>query len=225
MYDTLFNFGPHTDVKKDQLSGRVPVMKAVRGFDMETLIDTYKTLILPVFSHSPAVWVPNTKPTNIERLKKVQNCCLRISTGCHQATSIDHLHREEGILPVGAHLDMLSAQYLASVLRPTHPNHELVLLPPDPRRSKNGRPLKETLSSKFMHVVEPYLNEADVMAEMSYKGAISFIHTSAVSDTIGKLVPVSFLDVLLHLFRPLKRGYFIVLGQPSGNLDPLTARH
>ena len=64
-------------------------------------------------------------------------------------------------------------------------SHDLVRLLPGPRGNKNGRPLKETLSSKYMHVVEPLLNQDGVMAEVSYKRALSTIHTSAVCDAIN----------------------------------------
>jgi hypothetical protein len=155
-------------------------------FDKETMLLTYKALMMPVFSHSPAVWVPNTKPSNIKKLQIVQNRCLRRITGCHQAASIDHLHAETGILPFQKRLGMLCAQFLASAMRPMHPSHYLVLLPPGPRKNKYGRPLKETLSSRYMKVVEPYLNQNGIMAEVSYKRAIESIHTSAVRNAIKK---------------------------------------
>jgi hypothetical protein len=169
-YDTQFTFGPHTDDKKTQSSQRVLTVSAVGGttwgFDKETMLLTYKALVLPVFSYSPAVWVPNTKPSNIKKLQLVQNRCLRCITGCHQAASIDHLHEEAGILPVQDRLDMLCAQFLASAMRPMHPSHELVFLPPGPKKKKYGRPLKETLSSIYMEKVRPYLNDDGIMAEV-----------------------------------------------------------
>ena len=128
-------------------------------------------------------------PTNIAKLQVVQNRCLRIATGSHMASSIDHLHSEAGVLPVQDHLDMLCAQFLVSAMRPIHPSHDLVQLPPGPRKNKLGRPLKETLSSKYGHVVAPFLNDQGVMAGVSYKRARESIHTAAVQNSIRKQGP------------------------------------
>ena len=49
--------------------------------------------------------------------------------------------------------------------------------------------MKETLSSRYGHVVEPFLNEQGVMAEVSYKRARDSIHTSAVRDAVSKQSP------------------------------------
>jgi hypothetical protein len=52
---------------------------------------------------------------------------------------------------------MLCTQFLASCLRPSHPSNATVKLPPGPRKIQHGRPLKETLSSRFHDAVSPYL--------------------------------------------------------------------
>jgi hypothetical protein len=52
---------------------------------------------------------------------------------------------------------MLSAQYLASCLRRCHPSHEVIQFPPGPRKNCHGRPLKETLSSRFRELIEHHL--------------------------------------------------------------------
>ena len=81
----------------------------------------------------------------------VQNRGLRLITGCHNASSVDHLHSETKMLPVGDHLELLSAQYLAGAQQPDHPAHQIVNLPPGPRR------MKDTLKTKVGHLVEPHL--------------------------------------------------------------------
>jgi hypothetical protein len=63
-------------------------------------------------------------------------------------------------------MTMTMTMTTTTTMRPAHPSHDLVLLPPGPRRNKHGRPLKETLQSKYGHVVELYLNENGVMAEV-----------------------------------------------------------
>jgi hypothetical protein len=79
----------------------------------------------------------------------IQNAALRLITGCHKASNISHLHAEAKLLPVAEHLSMLCAQFLASCMRSFHPSHDIVRIPPGPRTNKYGRPLKETLLSRF----------------------------------------------------------------------------
>jgi hypothetical protein len=53
--------------------------------------------------------------------------------------------------------------------------------PQGPRTNKHGRPMKETLSSKYGASIEQYLHNG-VMSEVSYKRSIQSIHTEAVSS-------------------------------------------
>jgi hypothetical protein len=99
------------------------------GNDKETLLFTYNATIKPTLTFTALIWAPNTKKVHRDKLQKVQNKGLRIVTGCHKATSIDHLHSETQVLPVSDDLDMICTQFLASVMRPAHPSHERVLRP------------------------------------------------------------------------------------------------
>ena len=92
---------------------------------------------------------------------------------------MDHLHTETEILPVGDHLELLSAQYLAGALQPDHPAHKVLSLPPGPRR------MKETLKTKVGHLVEPHLVNG-VIPPGSYKSTINDIHTKVVSEAKRK---------------------------------------
>ena len=87
---------------------------------------------------------------------------------------------EAGVMPVADHLDMLSAQYLASALRPSHPSHAVVTAPSGPRS------MKATLQSKHQATVAPYLRNG-VIEPATYKQVIGKIHTSSVSASISKL--------------------------------------
>jgi hypothetical protein len=153
------------------------------------MLFTFNALIKPVLGFNAPVWAPNIKPTNIKRLQAVQNRCLRLATGCHQAASIDHLHSEAQILPVEAHLDMVCTQFLAGAMMRGHPSHDIVQRPPGPRRNKNGRPMKETLASKYMPALEKHLNKDGVIPEISYKRVLKEIHTEAVKKAIAKQSP------------------------------------
>ena len=103
---------------------------------------TFKSLIRPFFDYAAPIVYPLYSKTSIRRLQLVQNRALRLVTGCYMASSVDHLQAETEVLPVGDHLELLSAQFLASAQQPDHPSHHVVNLDPGPRVQK------ETLSSK-----------------------------------------------------------------------------
>ena len=54
---------------------------------------------------------------------KLQNEPLRIATGCHKMSSVDHLGVEANMLKVMEHSELLSAQYLARCLEPGNVCH------------------------------------------------------------------------------------------------------
>ena len=89
-----------------------------------------------LFSTGAPIVYPVYLSASIRRLQLVQNRSLRLITGCHTAAAIDHLHSETEILPVEAHLHLLSAQYLARALQLGHTSHAVVTLPSGPRRKK-----------------------------------------------------------------------------------------
>ena len=73
-------------------------------------------MIRSLFDYAAPVLFPNYSSTSIERLQKIQNCALRLATGCLTASSVDHFHAETRKLPIRDHLELLSAQFLAKVL-------------------------------------------------------------------------------------------------------------
>ena len=83
------------------------------------------------------------------------------------------------MLPVGDHLELLAAQYLAGAQQPDHPSHRVVNLPPGPRR------MKETLKTKVGHLVEPHLVNG-VVPPGSYKSTNDDIHTKVVREAKRK---------------------------------------
>jgi hypothetical protein len=89
-------------------SQRLNLLKAVCGttwgHNSKTLLITYKALVETVMSYAAAVWFPNSKPTNIEKLQFIQNAAMRLITGYHKAASIDHLLTETKMRPVAEHL-------------------------------------------------------------------------------------------------------------------------
>jgi hypothetical protein len=121
-----------------------------------------------------------------------------LATGCHMTTSISHIHAECKMMPVAERLSMLCTQFLANCLRPTHPSNSTVLLSPGPRTNAKGRPLKETLSSKFYSAVEPHLRGGIVPTGL-YNKIKAEIHTTDVNEFLASAPP----NVILG-FKPLK---------------------
>ena len=74
---------------------------------------TYKAVGISIIIYAEPVWSPNIHDANYRKIQYTQNEALRISAGCHNMSSIDHLHTEAEIMKVREHSKLLSAQYLA----------------------------------------------------------------------------------------------------------------
>jgi hypothetical protein len=224
-FDTMFCFNGQSVSNQKKFSKGVALLRAVGGtnwgFDKETLLRTFNVIIKPAYSFNAPIWVPNTKPSHIQKLQLLQNRAMRVITGCHQATAIDHLHQETSLLPVGPRLDMLCTQFLASAMRRDHPSHATVMLPPGPRTRKNKdgevRPLKETLFSRYGHELTPYLNDDGIIAEVSYNRTREAIHTKAVERAIRAQGPNRLLGhrppIVADSERSLPRAFQTTLNQ------------
>ena len=144
--DPTFTFSSHASAIARKAGSRLGVFRALSdtsfGHDKECLSLIFKSLIRPFFDYTAPIVYPLYSKTSIRRLQLVQNRALRLVTGCYMASSVDQLQAETEVLPVGDHLELLSAQFLASAQQPDHPSHHVVNLDPGPRRQK------ETLSSK-----------------------------------------------------------------------------
>jgi hypothetical protein len=185
----MFCFRDHVLAIAAKATQRINILKAVCGstwgHDKETLLITYKALVDLVFSYDAAVWFPNCKPSNVEKLQFIQNTSMRLITGCHKASYIDHLLGETKMMRVSEQLGMLCAQYLASCLNPTHPSHGVVLLSPGPRTNNQGCPLKETLALKFHDVLSPHTDDG----ESSFR--------SGKIERNPKFTPLQYMPLLL----------------------------
>ena len=82
------------------------------------------------------------------------------------------------MLTVAEHANMLSAQYLASALRESHPIHHIVTSPSGPRS------LKQTLQSAFHNDVAPYL-ENGIVPRGHYSDVKNKIHADFVRRAIS----------------------------------------
>ena len=62
-----------------------------------------------------------------------QNEALRIITGLHKMSNIDHIHSETKMLLVEDHLNLLSAQYLVHCLDTDYVFHHITTMDHSPR--------------------------------------------------------------------------------------------
>ena len=184
--DPHFTFTPHITSLVARASPRLNILKALAGTtwgqQKETIIITFKALIRSLFTYAPAIWFPNASPSNIKALQTIQNSALRIATGCVKMSSISHLHAETKVLPVKEHLSLLCSQELAKSLQPSHPSFNTVTSPSGPRN------MKQTLQSKFLPTVAPYLVDGSLPPQ-NYRSTIKSLHTEAVAAALAAADP------------------------------------
>ena len=133
---------------------------------------TYKAVGRSIINYAAPVWSPNLHDTNYRKIKYTQNEVLRIATGCHKMSSIDHLHTEAEMLKVREHSELLSTQYLARCLEPGNVCHLITT------RATPERQMKETLYTRHRNTVEPMLVEND------RKAILHALHTDAVDKAV-----------------------------------------
>ena len=86
-----------------------------------------------------------------EKIQYTQNEALRIATGLHKTSSIDHLQTEAEMLKVKEHSGLLSAHYLAGFLEPGGVCH------PIPAGAAPEEHMKDTLYTRHRDTVEPMM--------------------------------------------------------------------
>ena len=88
--DTSLSFNKHISHVAERVSSRNKILKALAGISWgqqkETLLMTYKAVGRSII--------------NYRNIQYTQNEALRISTGCHKISSVDHLHAEANVLNV-----------------------------------------------------------------------------------------------------------------------------
>src|SRR6185436_19186749 len=131
--DTSLSFGEHAKVTKGKAESTIKVLKALTstawGKQKETLLATYKTIVLPVIEYASTVWSPNMTESNLRLLQSTQNSALRIITECTADTNTEHLHIETRTLPLSNHLKLHATQLRQKSQLSTHPLHNLLPQP------------------------------------------------------------------------------------------------
>jgi hypothetical protein len=140
-----------------RLANCLQILKALAGTSWgqqkETLLITFKCLMLSIINYAAPIWFPNASKTSIAILQVIQNAALRVVTGNLKMSNIDHLHSETKVLKVGPHLEMLCSQFLANALQDLHISHQVVTQPQGPQK------MKETLYSRNINFVAKHFSE------------------------------------------------------------------
>ena len=154
--DTSLSFNKHSGYVAERVSNRNNILKALVGTSWgqqkETLLMTYKAVGRSIINYAAPVWSTNLRDTNYRSIQYTQNEALRIATGCHKMSSVDHLHAEAKMLKVREHSELLSAQYLARCLEPGNVCHSITT------RETPKRRMKETLFTRHRNTVEPMMS-------------------------------------------------------------------
>src|SRR5688572_1469045 len=113
-FDPDLTFSEHVRITKTKADSSIKILKALTftswGKQKETLLATYKTIILPVIEYTSTVWYPIISDTNLQKLQNTQNSALRVITGCTPDTNTQHLHKETKTLPLSNHLKLHASQ-------------------------------------------------------------------------------------------------------------------
>ena len=191
--DPHFTFSAHLKSSLSKIPSRSKVIKAITrsgwGLPMEDARLTFRATIEPIINYASPLWKPIVSKSGIERLQSAQNMALRQVTGCHAAASMDHVHQECKLMPVDDHLNLLSCQFLANAMQPSHPSHEIVTAACAPRPN-----MKPSLQTKYGSALIPYLTDSGVISALNYKKVLAALHTSAVNSAISRLKPNRVLD-------------------------------
>lgn len=188
----MHTFSQHVKNTISKAKTKVNIMKALAGsswgHEKETLTLTYKSICRSTLEYGLPVWGPAISETSWDKLQTVQNQALRIATGCHLMSNIDHLHQETKVLPLKAHSEMLTKQFLTACHLPGHPGHKHLGLPPPPRNLSHHHTLLD---------YEPEVAQLlpSVVDRPAYKTAIKELHTTTVSKVLQEY---EVNNVLLH---------------------------
>ena len=184
-FDTHFHFHAHAARVAKNCKKKLNILRALSGTSWgsskEMMLQTWKTYVAPALNSAAPIWSPAASASSSGELQKVQNSAFRIASGCHKATLVPDLHMEVAEMPVDDHLKMLSAQYLASCLRESHPSHSVVTAPSGPRN------MKPTLQSSHLATVAPFLRADGTLDPAEYNNTLKAIHTKSVKDVINRL--------------------------------------
>ena len=116
--------------------------------------------------------------TNVTKLQRIQNAALRVSTGHTKDTNARHYHEETKVLPLDAHMRMLTSQYREGCKDLEHPLHDALHAPAPDRTMK-----RTALETSYATCVHGCDREGE--GERDRKQNIKTLHTDAVQSFLA----------------------------------------
>ena len=98
--DTSISFNKRSSHVAERVSSRKALADTSWGQKTTTLLMTHRAVGRSIINYAAPVWNTNLRDTNYRNIQYTQNEALRISTGCHKMSSVDHLHAEENVLKI-----------------------------------------------------------------------------------------------------------------------------
>ena len=170
--------GRHSIVSGQSIQKRNNVLKALAGANLgqqrDILLITYKALGMSLANYAAPGWSTNISESNIGKIQRAQNEALRIITGSHKMSSMDHQHNETEMLQVEDHLNLLFAQCLVHCLDTDNVCHHITKMDQPPRE------MKETIFTRHNQTVLP-------LVANNKKDTLHAIHTSFVNRAIDNM--------------------------------------
>ena len=229
-FDGLLSFKQHVTNTKNKIQAKNNILKALTGSswgkEKEVIINTYKATGQSLLNYCCPIWTPSLSKTSWQKLQVAQNNALRIATGCHRMSNIDHLHDETKVMKVQPHCEMISKQFLLATQKSDHPNKTDLNKPPPPRQ------MKQTLTSKFGKEIKTLSRN---LTEDNYKPKIKTIHTKSVKNMLKDFSNNKVINarppeihrsecklprVTRSTLAQLRSGYSMYLNSYKSRIDP-----
>ena len=135
---------------------------------------TYKAVGRSIANYAAPAGSTNASASNIGKIQRAQNESLRIITGSHKMSSIDHIHSGTKMIQVEDLLNLLSAQYLVQCLDTENVCHHITKMDLPPRE------MKGTIFTRHNRTVLP-------LQANNRKDTLQPRHTSFVNTAIENM--------------------------------------
>ena len=97
IFDRLFTFSEHCSYVARVMKLKNRILQILGGTtwgaDTKTLEQFRKAYVDPVGMYGAAAYVPHCSATNLQKVERVRNAAVRISTGCTRSTKISNLRQ------------------------------------------------------------------------------------------------------------------------------------
>ena len=116
--------GRHMQHVKSKCAKRLNLFRCIAGTDFgadrKTLLQLYKTLVLPILEYGAVVYA-GANDNVLKKLETIQNSFIRIGTGAMKTSLIPSLQVEAVMMPLQLHRMEQSLRYVTKIMY--HPGH------------------------------------------------------------------------------------------------------